>query len=346
MNRAVATLATLAVVSACQLTGPSPRIVSDGRVAMGTLFEIQLVVRETDGRSDFDALYATVAKLESHVSHYVPTSHVALLSAHAGKGPRAVDPSVRELVELSLRYAELTHGAFDVTLGQLVDVWKAGSASEVSYEVVAAARKASGIEHLKVEPDGRVGLGVEGIALDFGGIAKGWALDRLRPQLEERGVGAALFSFGQSSIWARGAPPESKSGYPGWTLALRSPAGGFAGRVTLRDQALSVSSSFAPDTPHASVIIDPRTGWPVERRAMAVVVAEEAALAEALSTALLVLEFEVGLALVESIPKAEAMLVDEDGRIAASSKWRETSRFEELGTGFRGLSPLAREFAR
>ena len=242
MNRTVVALVACVVVSGCQRPGSPPRIVSDGRVAMGTLFEIQLVVRQTDGRSDFDALYATVANLESHVSHYVPTSHVALISAHAGKGPREVDPSVRELAELSIRYAELTHGAFDVTLGQLVDVWKTGSASQVNYEAIAAARKASGIEHLKVESDGRVGLGIEGIALDFGGIAKGWALDQLQPQLEERGVGAALLSFGQSSVWARGVPPESKSGDPGWTLALRSPAGGFAGRVTLRDQALSVSS--------------------------------------------------------------------------------------------------------
>jgi thiamine biosynthesis lipoprotein len=340
--RAVAALALLTVVGACQLAGPPPRIVSDGRVAMGTLLEMQLVVRESDGSSEFDSLFATVAELESHVSHYVPTSDVALLSENAGSGLRAVDPSVHELAELSLRYAELTSGAFDVTIGRLVDVWKTEIPTEVTYELVAAARKASGIEHLKVDAGGRVGLYTAGIALDFGGIAKGWALDRLRPQLEEHGVEAALFSFGQSSIWAHGVPPELKGDYPGWTLALRSPAGGFAGSVTLRDQALSVSSSFPPDTPHASVIIDPRTGWPVERRAMAVVVGGEAALAEALSTALLVLDFEAGLALVESIPGTEAILVDEDGRVAASSKWQATSNFEELGTGFRGLSPLAR----
>lgn len=309
---------------------------------MGTLLDIQLVVAGRDARSELDALFDSVIELEGRVSHYDANSDVAQLSAAAGSGPQSVDPRVRELIELSLRYAELTSGAFDVTLGKLVDVWRRGVATEIDYEVVAVAREASGVEHLRVDEDGRVELSREGVKLDFGGIAKGWALDRLLPVLEKHSIDSALLSFGQSSVWARGVPPEGSSAGVGWTLALRLPGGSFAGHVTLRDQALSVSSSFPPEPPRASVVIDPRTGWPVERRAIAVVITERAALAEALSTALLVLGFEEGLALVESLENVEALLVDEEGRLAASSKWQEVSRFEEVGSGFRALSPLAR----
>ena len=308
---------------------------------MGTLLDVQLVVAG-DARSELDALFDSVIELEDRVSHYDANSDVAQLSAAAGSGPQSVDPRVRDLIELSIRYSELTSGAFDVTLGKLVDVWKRGVATEIDYEVVAAAREASGVEHLHVDEDGRVELSREGVKLDFGGIAKGWALDRLLPVLAEQGIHSALLSFGQSSVWARGVPPEGSTAGSGWKLALRLPGGGFAGRVTLRDQALSVSSSFPPEPPRASVVIDPRTGWPVERRAIAVVITERAALAEALSTALLVLDFEEGLALVESLESVEALLVDEEGRLAASSKWQEVSRFEEVGSGFRVLSPRAR----
>ena len=78
------------------------------------------------------------------------------------------------------------------------------------------------------------------------------------------------------------------------------------------------------------------------RRSLAVVIGREAALAEALSTALLVLGFEQGVELVESIDGVEALLVDEDGRLASTSGWQAASRFEEIGSGFRGLSPRAR----
>jgi thiamine biosynthesis lipoprotein len=75
--------------------------------------------------------------------------------------------------------------------------------------------------------------------LDLGGVAKGYALDRMLPLLERHGIESALLNFGQSSTWAVGAP----AGSAGWRLLVRGPEGRFAGLITLRDQALSVSGS-------------------------------------------------------------------------------------------------------
>ena len=129
----------------------------------------------------------------------------------------------------------------------------------------------------------RAALAHEGVSVDLGGIAKGWALDRMLPLLRERGIERALLDFGQSSVWALGAPP----GAAGWRLLARGPDEGALGVLTLSDQALSVSGSLGQWVEiggrRYGHVLDPRSGLPLERRRQALVVAPNAALAEALS---------------------------------------------------------------
>ena len=126
-------------------------------------------------------------------------------------------------------------------------------------------------------------LAHEGVSVDLGGIAKGWALDRMLPLLRERGIERALLDFGQSSVWALGAPP----GAAGWRLLARGPDEGALGVLTLVDQALSVSGSLGQWVEiggrRYGHVLDPRSGLALERRRQALVVAPNATLAEALS---------------------------------------------------------------
>ena len=144
----------------------------------------------------------------------------------------------------------------------------------------------------------------------------------MRPPLREAGVAAALLSFGQSSAWAIGAPP----GLEGWRLLARAPDGGFAGILTLRDDALSVSGSLGQWTEiegrRYGHVLDPRSGEPLVRRREALVVTPSATLAEALSKALLVLGEDEGIALIESVDDCEALLLDQDGREWRTSGWQ------------------------
>jgi thiamine biosynthesis lipoprotein len=300
---------------------------------MGTLLEVELLGGEgADARAAADAAYREIARLERLVSHYDPESAVSRLAEASGRGPREVEPEVSELIRASLLYGELSKGAFDVTLGPAVEFWRnAGDADRLVPDRAAFARvrARTGQDKLRALPGGRVELVARGMQLDFGGIAKGWALDRVVPQLREADVAAALLSFGQSSIWALGAPP----GAEGWTLALRSPSGGIQGRVTLRDQALSVGSSV-PDAAAAerAPVIHPRTLWPVEQPAFAAVVARDATSADALSTALLVLDPYSGVKLVEAMPGIEAMIVEPQGDVWQTTGWYERARYVESGT--------------
>jgi len=310
---------------------PSRREYSSGRVLMGTVLEVELLARDrAQGEAAAEAVYQEVARLERLVSHYDPESSVSRLADAAGGGPREVDPAVAELMGIALHCGELSQGAFDVTLGPAIEFWRTADPLRPDRVALAAVRARTGHDKLKRWPGDRVELLAPGMRLDFGGVAKGWALDRVVPRLRASEIESALLSFGQSSIWALGAPP----GTEGWTLALRAPSGGFLGLVTLRDQALSVSSSLEvgerddsilqdvdPRAGTRAPIIDPRTLWPVDRRATAVVVANNASHADALSTAVLVLEPDSALALVAAAPGVEAMIVEQGGRVRHTAGW-------------------------
>ncbi|MFI5315726.1 MAG: FAD:protein FMN transferase [Myxococcota bacterium] len=174
---------------------------------------------------------------------------------------------------------------------------------------------------------GSVELREAGAALDFGGVAKGWALDRVCESFRAAGVTRALLSFGESSIAAIGAAP----GRDGWGIALAGPAGGVAGSLELRDESLSVSGSlgqFVEIGGHRyGHVIDPRTGRPLERALVAAALAANGARAEALSKALLILGEREGIALVESLPGAQGILLDAAGAQFETAGWRAATHF-------------------
>ncbi len=322
----------LALAGGCATRPSEDAMVSDGRYAMGSVFEIAIegLERQAAARA-LEELYAEALRLDGLLSSYEPESDISRLNRTAGHGMQAVDPAVAEILELSVAYTQLTRGAFDVTVGPVIDLWMqaADRNRPPNAAELAAARARVGANRISLAPAG-VALAEEGMKLDLGGIAKGYALDRMLPLLERRGIARALLNFGQSSIWAVGAP----AGHAGWRLLVRAPAGGFAGLITLRDQALSVSGSQGQWVEiggrRYGHIIDPRSGEPLMRARQAVVVSQSAALAEALSVALLVLDAETGLALVAAQPDCEGLLIEGDGELRSTPGWGEAVRFELL----------------
>ncbi len=231
-----------------------------------------------------------------------------------------------------MEYFRRTNGAFDVTIGPLVELWMqaAERGSVPTGAEIEAAQERVGSEKIQFSADGKAGLAELGMSIDLGGIAKGYALDRMLPLLRAREVESALLSFGQSSTWALGAPPGS----PGWRLLVRGTTGDFVGLVTLRDQALSISESLGQwveiDGKRFGHIVDPRTGQSLIRERQALVVAPTAALAEALSKVMLVADAADGLALVAAQAGCDGLLIEAGGQLSATPGWRESARFEPL----------------
>jgi thiamine biosynthesis lipoprotein len=306
-------------------------VVSDGRYAMGTVLELTLRgADEPRGRELLERLYARSAELEALFSSFDPASALSRLNAAAGGGPQPVPAELARILRDAERLAARSGGAFDVGVGAWVALWRD---AEQRGRLPTAAERAAvrarvGPAALRLEA-GAAAL-APGARLELGGLAKGWALDRMAEELAGAGVSDALLSFGGSSVLALGSPGQGER----WRLLVRAPGRGYAGVIALRDQALSVSGSLGQWSEvggrRLGHVIDPRSGEPLERPLVAVVLAPSAGDAEAWSKALLVLGEREGIARLEAAGGVEGLLLGEGGRLAATRGFDASSRFEAL----------------
>lgn len=192
------------------------------------------------------------------------------------------------ILRTARRLAELTEGAFDPTIGALLRLWRLTTRRARLPSARQLVRACTRVGWRAIDVTGpRVALAGSGVSLDLGAFGKGATLDRIARALERRGASGVL-NFGESSLRSIGPPPPG-----GWPIMLRHPVAGFAGHFPLRRRACSTSATFGQ---HARVgrrivghVIDPRVGTPVRANAQVTVLAASAAVAEAASTALLVL---------------------------------------------------------
>jgi thiamine biosynthesis lipoprotein len=312
---------------------PSATPVHDGRYVMGTVLEITLPdLSRRDAERTLAKLFEIAERLDALMTSHDSLSQISRLNRAAGQGPITVDPELADLLRRSVGFSALTDGSFDVTVGPLVELWIEAAVKGVapSAAEVARVRARIGASAIVLHAANRVELARRGVRVDLGGVAKGFALDRMRRELRGRNVDNALINFGQSSTLALGEPPDA----PGWRLLVRGPDTSALGLITLRDQSLSVSSSFGHwveiEGRRYGHVIDPRSGMPLTRALQAHVVAPSASLAEALSKALLILAPERGIDLIAAQPDCEGLLVDAAGRQHKTPGWDAATRWEAL----------------
>lgn len=230
--------------------------------------------------------FAIARELDAVLSDYKPESPLSRLGERAGGPAAPVDARLLAFLARAREDSARTGGAFDVTVGALMRLYREGVARP---ERLERARAATGWRHIEIRPDGAVRLARPGMRLDPGGIGKGYAVDAIVERLRARGVRRAFVDFGESSFYGLGAP----RGRRGWPVLVRAAEPGrYLGIVWLRDRSLATSHALPPPDPGRSAsrghIVDPRTGrLVVEARATAVL-SPSATDADVLSTALVV----------------------------------------------------------
>jgi len=260
---------------------------------MHTTFEV-IVIGQTREYAE-GAAYAAfdlLDRLEQDLSRFVHVSDVTRINKlQPGEAIRLGDAAF-ECLGIAIQVWRETGGAFDVTLGALKDSLSrarqqaAPSAPLRSRLGPKAAKALMGMDRLELHKDEReVLLKGPPVSVDLGGIGKGYAVDKMVESLKEWSITTALVHGGESSIYGMSAPPGSE----GWKVAAANPKRPAQAlkTVLLRDRSLSASSVVAD--PH---ILDPRTGKPVKGRLGAWSLAPTAALADALSTAFMIMPDE------------------------------------------------------
>jgi len=333
MNRS--TLVALVVLLAQVPRGLRAVTVTEIHYVMGTYF--RMTVDDPDpsrGRAAMRECFAIAREVDHRFSRFDPASELSNLNALAAEpAPTVVSDEMAALLRRARVLRTRTGGAFDVSVGALTQLWRT-SATWPSHRAIEAARRTVGTGAFDLV--GTTLLRKPGVLLDVDGIAKGWAVDRCAAQLRAAAVRRALVNLGESSLYAVGAPRGSQ----GWEVMVRGLADEtVVGTVTLRDEAVSVSSVFGHarqiGSAHVGHVVDPRNGRPLRLPAIAVVIAPSATDAEAFSKAVLINpDIQTGDSVWEANSRVSTVLI-------TSGQVRQTGRCPFRP--FKAPTPLAAE---
>jgi thiamine biosynthesis lipoprotein len=296
---------------------------------MGTRFRIVLYAADEEtARRVSRAAFDRIAALDACMSDYKADSELMRLCAKAGGDPVPVSDELFFVLSRAQETARRSGGAFDVTVGPVVRLWRRARRTQQlpDPEKLAQARSLVGYKNVRLEARGHtVQLLKAGMQLDLGGIAKGYAADEAQAVLRKHGIDRALVAAGGDIVVS--APPP---GAEGWKIAIapladegEKPAGPW---FWLKDGAVSTSGDAEQyvviDGQRYSHIVDPRTGLGLVGRMSATVVAREGITADSYTKAVAVLGPEKGFPIIEQIKGASARFVlrTDEGQQASVSK--------------------------
>jgi thiamine biosynthesis lipoprotein len=290
------------------------------RISMACEYAIEAYGPDADALPRIvEAALDEVDRLDRLMSHYKSDSPLSRINREAALHPVAVDQELFDFIVEAMRYHDDSEGAFDITVGPLMKAWGffRGEGRLPLPNELDAARRLVGAAHVIVDPAARtIAFDAPGVELDLGGIAKGYAVDRVVELLKRRRIAAALVSSGGSTIYAFGAPP----GHDAWPIAIQDPidSGKTAFTLHVRDRAVSVAGSsekfFEAGGVKYSHIMDPRTGMPAQGVLSVVVLARTGTEGDALDDAFFVMGPERSQAYVNRLRDTEAFFFLPDAR--------------------------------
>ncbi len=293
------------------------------RRLMWTTFEI-VAYGESRARlaEAAEAAFEEIERLDNQMSNYSETSDLTYLNRNAAHREVTCEKELFDLLKFSLNCSRATDGAFDITVGPLMKAWGffKGQGRVPEPKELTSVMARVGYQHVKLnDAKHSVRFDREGVELDLGGIAKGYAVDKAAEILREGGVRSALITAGTSSICAIGTPPDQAA----WKVEVSDPTNRSRQMATLelKDQSISTSGchekSFEIGEKTYCHIMNPRTGYPVEGLLSATLITPRGVDAEVFSKALMVLGLEKAQAFLSTRQATRALIFyrQADGRL-------------------------------
>jgi len=292
-----------------------------------------------------EAAFNRVDEIEKMASSSINTSDVNKINEAAGKEYVNVHPEIIKIIKTSIEYSKISNGAFDITVSPLIKLWGIGTPderiptdSEIKEKVALV-----GYNNISInDADSSVKLMKEGMAIDLGGVAKGFTADEIIKVLKEYNVNSAIINLGGSSIYTLGEKPDKTL----WSIAIQNPRKekneGNIGIINLNQDALSTSGDyqrfFIKEGKRYHHILDPTTGYPAEAGVMSDTILVDSSIADCnmiadiLTKITFVSGVDKGFKIIDSLKGISCMAVTTDFKIYNSSKWG--TKMEDLSTEF------------
>lgn len=258
------------------------------------------------------------------MSIYESTSEISSLNHMAGSSSLSISPEIYDLIRRSIAYSKLTNGAFDITAFPLKKIWQ--TAEQIPTEAqIHHAKKLVNYRNI-VFSDNKIMLKYSGMGVDLGGIAKGFAVDKVVEFLKSRGTTSGVINFG-GSVFVLG---EERS------VGIQTPfgkKGTYIGTIRVKNKAVVTSGAYENyrviNGTAYQHILDPHTGYPVNNELLAVtLIGAKAEELDALATGVCVMGIQKGYDLLKK-RQIDAIFIKKDGSVLLTEGIKESFSFKE-----------------
>ena len=284
---------------------------------MGTQVSVELWSDQyDDGMAAIDAVLAEIERLDLMMNPWNATSELARINREAGHNPVTTTPEIVEVVERALYYSRISDGTFDISfasVGQYYDYREGKSPDDQQLE---EGKPNIDYRAIRLDVAARtISYSKPGLQIDLGGIAKGYAVDRGIDILQARGIRSAVVVAGGDTRILGDLGDRSR------TIGIRHPRkkDEFSVMIPLENTAISTSGDyerfFIQDGIRVHHILDPNTGRSSQGVQSVSVLSPKGIDSDALSTTTFVLGVKKGLALINSLPGVDAIIIDGQGKL-------------------------------
>ena len=301
----------------------------------GTLLEVTIYdAVEAQANEAFTLLQGEFQNMHHEWHAWEPGLLTDINTAFSEGRPATASPAIVEMTRRSQIIEQQSAGRFNPAIGALIRLWGFHTSE---YPIEGPAPDPLSIDELLSSHPSSRDIHFDGLVmksdnpavqLDFGGIAKGYAIDIACDSLKELGIKNAIINAG-GDLRAIG-----RHGDRAWRVAVRDPAGGIIGTLEAgNDEAIFTSGNYVRFRREADNryphILDPRTGWPVDELASVTVAAAEGTLADAAATALIVAGLDEWVDVARALELDQVLLVNEDGQVYLTPQMNERMEFVE-----------------
>ncbi|WP_345147284.1 FAD:protein FMN transferase [Flavobacterium ginsengiterrae] len=293
---------------------------------MGGRFDISIVDKDSlSAEKNIDIVIAEITRIENLISDWKSDSQVSQVNQNAGIKPIKVDREVFQLTQRALKLSAITNGGFDVSFAAMDRIWKFdGSMNEMpSAEAIKKSVEKVGYKNIILDSvESTIFLKLKGMKIGFGALGEGYATDKCRAMMIEKGIQAGIINgSGDMSTW--GKQPNGKD----WKIGITNPfhPEKLLAAVPIKDGAVTTSGSYEKfvvfNGKRYSHIINPATGYPATGLCSVTVFGPNAETANGLSTSMMVLGQKEGLLLLQKFPDYSCVMITDKGKVIKSKNF-------------------------
>jgi thiamine biosynthesis lipoprotein len=309
------------------VTGNAQTLRKRTTLLMGGRFDISIVAEDSlSAESNIDLVIAEITRIENLISDWKSDSQISEVNRNAGIKPVVVDPEVFNLTKRALRLSEITQGAFDISFAAMERIWKfdgtmTGMPSE---DAIKKAVEKVGYRNIILDPlHSTIFLKNTGMKIGFGALGEGYAADKCRTLMLQKGVDSGIVNAsGDMITW--GSQPNGKP----WNIGITNPfdTEKIIAVIPITNKAVTTSGSYEKfvilNGKRYSHIINPATGYPATGLCSVTVLGPSAEMANGFSTSIMVLGKEEGLKLLNKFPDYSCLMITDKGKVIKSKNYK------------------------